>query len=186
MLIAFEGDRGSGKTLTMTKMGYIKHLQGRKIISNYTVNYPHIKLISQWLKDYLDKGVSNKESVTDCCILWDELPVYVDCRRSASKRNLLISYLVLQSRKRNVDIMYTTQSMDYVDKRFRKHTDVIVSPRHMINPKIGLLKEHGIFKIITRGTNYNGKDVERVDVWCLKEYFDFYDTNEIIYLDITE
>jgi len=51
----------------------------------------------------------------------------MDCRLSGSKQNLLMGYMVLQSRKRHVDIYYTTQDLDLVDyKRLVKYTKILV------------------------------------------------------------
>jgi len=42
--LSFFGERGSGKTLGMTTLGYIAYLDGKKIYSNYNLGFPHIKI----------------------------------------------------------------------------------------------------------------------------------------------
>jgi len=117
VVVSFEGGLGSGKTLGMTYMLYLEwKLMGRRIYANYHLNFPHEKLD---LRDLLE----NLPQLNDVAIGADELYIVMDSRLSVSKRNRLLSYFALQTRKRNVTLYFTTQFLDQVDKRLRRLVD---------------------------------------------------------------
>jgi hypothetical protein len=60
--------------------------------------------------------------------LIDELWLYADSRLSGSARNKFVSKVLLKSRKRDLDILYTTQSLGQVDVRIRRISDFICIP----------------------------------------------------------
>ena len=63
------------------------------------------------------------ENLKNVAIGIDEFHIFCDSRIAASKRNRLISYFALQTRKRNVSLYFTTQFLDQVDKRLRRLVD---------------------------------------------------------------
>jgi len=101
----------------MCLFAYMAYLSGRKIISNIPFSFPYIKLDAQLLID-LD------ESLQDCLICIDEIHMYADSRLHSGYQNRVIGYFILQSRHRNVDVLYTTQASGQCDKRIRTVTDV--------------------------------------------------------------
>lgn len=170
MIIAYLGNIGSGKTLSMVKKAYEQFKRGKTIYSNFKLNFPYKELTLDILLDMRSKDFDLKNSV----ILIDEAHIYLDSRRSASKINLIISYFILQSRKKSCDIYYTTQFIDQVDKRLRQtsHAYILCKTRHInqvttitLNT-IELRKVEGS-KIIYKAFKSN-------------PYFDMYDTNEIV------
>lgn len=119
MLIAIPGKMGSGKTLTMTALGYRAYLKGERIYSNYPLSFPHTTVGS------IDELMSIRRGT----FLGDELWSWMDSRSGGSKKNKFISALLLKSRKRGFDVYYTLQHMMQIDARVRRVTDVIVIPK---------------------------------------------------------
>jgi len=110
------GGFGAGKTLLLTWLLKRGSVRGRRVLSNYGLKFPHEKLDADTLME-MDR------SLTFCFIGVDEIHVLIDSRRAGSERNLLISYFILQTRKRAVDFAYTTQHEGQVDIRLRRSTD---------------------------------------------------------------
>lgn len=127
-------------------------------------------------------------------IMIDEITVFMDCRRSMNEINLLISYFILQSRKRGVSFYYTTQDFDMVDGRLINHTDFMVEC-YLIRKSF----TYGKVKIIPEWDNilklkhcldwrkYTILDLrDRRNIQdttfklCIKPYYDLYDTDETI------
>ena len=117
LVIGLKGLKGSGKTLVMTLLLYAEYKNGRKIYTNYEVNFPH-KILD------VEKLVKLDIQLQNAVIGIDELHMICDSRRSGKKQNILLSYFVLQSRHRSIDLYYTTQFNGQVDKRIRENTDI--------------------------------------------------------------
>ncbi len=114
MLVSIVGNRGSGKTLLLTIIGCKTK---RLIYSNYKIK----------IKNY------NPLEVIDLLTLKDNVEVFIDegyswleSRTSSKVLNRYLSYIILQSRKRTIDIYITAQMFSSVDIRFRQQSDVIV------------------------------------------------------------
>ena len=101
----------------MCLFAYLAYLSGRTIISNIPFAFQYLKLDAQKLID-LD------ESLQDCLICIDEIHMYADSRLHTGYQNRTIGYFILQSRHRNVDVLYTTQASGQCDKRIRTVTDI--------------------------------------------------------------
>lgn len=118
MIIGIYGLKGAGKTLLMTLLLFLeqKHLK-KKIYINYKVEFPHEKLDLQSLAE-LDEQLQNS------AIGIDELHMIADSRRAGAKQNLLVTYFVLQSRHRSVNMYFTSQFEHQIDRRIRENTDI--------------------------------------------------------------
>jgi len=116
-VIAFEGGLGSGKTLGMTFFLLSEQqYKNKKIYSNYKLDCPYEKLdMSQIL--------AKMGELQDVAIGIDEIHIFMDSRMAVSKKNRLMSYFALQTRKRNVSLYFTSQFLDQVDKRLRRLVD---------------------------------------------------------------
>jgi len=114
MLIGIFGDFGKGKTLLL--VFFLKYLEYTNKFANFRVNIPNIKTLS--LNELLSMNYEQKSLV---CI--DELYLEMDSRRSMRKRNIDISHIVFQSRKRKVDIIYASQLRSSIDLRIRDLTN---------------------------------------------------------------
>lgn len=138
MIIMFIGGMGSGKTLTMTAEAIKYTLKGFKIYSNYKLEcIPYIPLT----KKVFDELIKDKTSLQEAVLLIDEIHIWLDSRSSMKKKNKAISYFLLQTRKRNVRLLCTTQHPDQVDKRLRNNIDILVFCRNVTNKVSTLVNE---------------------------------------------
>ena len=155
------GDLGGGKTLLMTYQGYKRFLRGQRIMANYGVRYKHARLNAAVL-------VEMDADLQDLVILGDEFHIVIDSRNSMTADNKAITYFVLQTRKRNVHLYFTTQDEGQVDVRLRMRVDYWI-----YCTRIG--KHHFRYKIYTR----RGKLIGTL-VLDGRKYYHLYDTTETI------
>lgn len=69
------------------------------------------------------KSLEHKSNVL---VVIDEAYLWLDSRRSTTKSNVDVSYVVLQSRKRGFDILYIAQVRSSVDLRLRELSEIWV------------------------------------------------------------
>lgn len=160
MLISVLGNLGSGKTLFLT---YLATKFVRIVYSNYKLNIKNYKSLK--VIDLLDLP-NNIE------VFIDEGYTWLESRVSSKVLNRYLSYIVLQSRKRTINIYITAQMFSTVDVRFREQSDIIILCTK-------LPKEKGFqYKILNRHNNNYLNFVLPMDK--AKNYFQYYDTYEII------
>lgn len=175
MLIGIQGGLGTGKTLLLTRYLLNDFKKGYTIFSNYHLNYIDYTLFE--VTDFLENEKENK-SLRDMTIGIDELTVFTDCRLSMAKRNILFSYLVLQSRKRSVDIYYTTQNFSMIDKRVISHTNIQVICESIYDNTGVIIPHYKKYAVIDSRDIANMK-IDRF-ILDIRPYYPFYDTDEII------
>lgn len=176
MLIGIEGGLGSGKTIDMIRyllkdyFKYKKHIMCNIKIKD--IKYENVDINK--LLNYDD----NNTSLYNITLGIDELTVFADCRTSTSKANRIFSYLVLQSRKRNVDIYYTTQDLGMIDYRIVKHTLITVHCETLFNEKNKEIDGIRLYSIIDRTNPFRPKLTRfKLDI---TPYYEWYDTDEIV------
>jgi len=171
MIIGYIGTRGRGKTLSCVREAYEHQLKGYTIYSNVKLNrklFPnYVELDGKMLVDF----VQEQEQFNKAFFILDEVHVYLDSRSGMSKRNVIISYFILQTRKRNVRLGYTTQFIDQVDKRLRQPTEVFVHCQNYNNGKA--VFQSNIVEHRETGRSW-------LDNFRANDYFDYYDTDYII------
>ena len=180
MLIGIEGNLGSGKTVLAVKYTKTDFDNGINIISNtplFHIDYEEFKI-----EEFLSNKDEYRQKLKNSTILLDEITVYMDCRLSHSKQNILMGYLVLQSRKRSVNIYYTTQDFDLVDyRRLMKYTNILVYCQEVYtkNPDgvTESLKNWRNYSIIDLRKKRNNITEFNMDI---SQYFKYYDTDYII------
>jgi len=169
MIIGFIGNLGSGKTISLVRMAYSYYKKGYKVYSNIKLSFPHETLS---FKDFENYARSN-EQFTKSFFLIDEIHVALDSRRSGSKTNIVISHLILQSRKRQIQIGFTTQHFSQIDMRLRNQTDIV---------GVCSAKTFKQYKIIS--VNYMvflAQGVtQHLKRFLANKYYGLYDTNEIV------
>lgn len=154
------GGLGSGKTLFTTI--YAKFFKG-KIVSNYTLHSIDYDKFS--INTFIE---GNYE---DCLILMDEAYQYVDSRASMSTENRLFSYVLFQSRKKNVEIFLTAQLTSSLDLRFRELADFIVDCEQI---------KEGFQYILHNTSKPNQQAISILPYNKAFDFFKLYDTNEIV------
>lgn len=116
--------RGNGKTLSLTFVGYLDSLNGRKVISNYSTTFSELVPT-----DKIADMVIN-ENIKNTTILISEMQLYLNSLGVNTKiLKQFIGSVVGQSRKRNTDIHYDTQRYTDVHPRIRVQTDRAFLPR---------------------------------------------------------
>lgn len=120
MIVFLHGPMGSGKTTAAVHWA-VKDFKehGRPILSNVhlTCEYQPFHLDS-FLENVVGKAISNLTFV------FDEAQQLMDSRSSPSKLNKLLSYFIVQTRKRGVNMLVCSQFREQVDLRVRRSTDV--------------------------------------------------------------
>lgn len=174
MIIGITGKIGSGKTLLASYLANEGHKDGQTIISNYRLKIPHQLITLPDIEDYANKHSSLKK----CMLILDEAQTILDCRQSI--KNRIMSYFILQTRKRDVDIVFTSQQFWNVEKRLRENTDYVLvcsAIRSKENNKILLAVNVEINEYEGRDTfNYRGNFMIRDPA----SVFKLYDTYEIV------
>ena len=164
MIVGVQGGLGDGKTLLMTKYLVKDYKMDRNIVANYglkIIDYTPLKI-----KDLLD----NKVDLQDVSVGIDEFTVFADCRRSMS--NTIITYFILQTRKRNVCLYYTTQDFSMMDKRILRHTNIFITAESI--EKYDDYRQYTVIDARKRIHKVSGFTM------FIPPVFKFYDTNEII------
>lgn len=171
MIIGYIGTRGRGKTLSCVREAYEHYRNGYTIYSNIKLNKRYFKKYYTLSGDMLIDWVKGEKHFKKAFFILDEVHIFLDSRMGMSKKNVIISYFILQTRKRDVRLGYTTQFLNQVDKRLRNPTDIMVQCQNyntdsvVMNRNIVLDKETGR---------------TWVDTFEANEYFSYYDTNEIV------
>jgi hypothetical protein len=192
MIIGFIGQRGSGKTLSMSIELYKKYLQGYKIYSNYHLNFPHTIITVDDLMTFAESGMYFGNSI----FAIDEIHIWFDSRASGKKRNVIFSYFLNQSSKNDIDVYYTSQFSRQVEVRMRLNTEVVVesvcrtfvwkddySPPVILEnyrPKPNDYKTKAyITNFITKFSD-TGADKLTKRIYSGDKYFKLYDTRQVI------
>lgn len=116
--------RGNGKTLCLTFVGYLDHLSGRDVISNYKTSF------SEFVSTERIAEMVIYEDIRDTTILVSELQLYMNSLGVNTKElRSFVGSVIGQSRKRNTDIHYDTQRYTDVHPRIRVQTDRAFLPR---------------------------------------------------------
>jgi len=114
MLIGIMGPMGQGKTLVMSiLMQYMRIKMRIPLASNYDL-----------LKSKRISTTSELWGLSAGIFGYDELWLDLDSRES--KKNVFLTRLINQSRKKKLLIMYTTQHIRQVDVRVRNATDILI------------------------------------------------------------
>lgn len=173
MLTGIEGELGGGKTLLLVR--YLQKenkINKREILTNLTLTGIPYKPLN------ILELLENNTELNNVVLGIDELTVYTDCRMSMSKANRFFSYLVLQSRKRNVDVYYTTQSLGMIESRVVDHTYFIILCEKVYDKFNKLLENYRYYTIFDFRNRLNPKI--KHFVMDIRPFFKFYDTNQII------
>ena len=180
-IIAFVGDLGSGKTLCQSIFLYKicivaeQFKSSIQIFTNYNLDfkmkYPDIEFMSpRFIRDFFK---SNKFNIKDAFVVLDEISTFADSYKWFNKEINNFAKFALQSRKRHIQIYYTTQFMSLVPPRIRKVTNMLIRPCY--NELLDLLT-YDVYR-------YDGTREYYLYTKHIKEtskYFGIYDTDEVV------
>jgi nanoRNase/pAp phosphatase (c-di-AMP/oligoRNAs hydrolase) len=126
--------------------------------------------------------ISNKEQLQDAVLCIDEVHVWLDSRSSMQKKNKAITYFILQTRKRNVRLLVTTQHLGQTDKRLRDTTDILVFCKNLTNKTSTVSMDRTIPVYIELKYVFQWADdnAPKTRIIFANPVFDLYDTKEMI------
>jgi len=116
------GIRGNGKTQTATYYAYRDYQQGRKVLTNYKTTFSTMMSTKEIVDYIFDSELRN------ITVVIDEIQVILNSIGTKGTVLKFVEQLLNQSRKRNVDIWYTTQRYLNVHVRLRQQTDILLEP----------------------------------------------------------
>lgn len=197
------GQQGSGKTAFITYLAVSEYQQNKRLIlSNYTlfdipcIYYDDKTLIDLLTSDTLVETVyipkrfgdkpyniaqeyykivgvypkNNDDYLNNSVILLDEIHVYYDSYDFYKKNPRIISGFISQLRKRKILLLGTTQRILKIPVRMRSELKYIFD----------MQENNRLFNcIINQMDGYYFKPIKKLTV-DLRNYFKYYDTNEII------
>lgn len=175
MIVGIEGGLGTGKTILMVR--YLKKDSENKheLYCNFG-----LKGVPYGPLDVLEilKMQEGKVTLQNVSIAIDEITVFADCRTSMKKLNRLLSYFILQTRKRNVTLYYTTQDINMIDLRLANHTDIRILAEKIYTGDGKDLTDYRKYTI------YDLRDLRNFNFTTffldISQYYNYYDTNEVI------
>jgi len=127
VLVTFEGIQGSGKSTAAVAMATEDSKRTERLIySNDHLNFERYRHFDTAV--FVEKIVG--EELEDVIVLTDEMYQMADSRSAQTKLNKLWSYFVVQTRKRGVDMYICTHSIENIDIRLRRATDIRGSCRY--------------------------------------------------------
>jgi hypothetical protein len=168
----------------MIKYAYERFLKGDTIFTNLGLKFSaKNKNIHELDKKFFENYAESKFDIRNALILIDEAHVFVDSRNAMTKKNKLFSKFITQSRKRSVDLLYTTQDKNpefflasgQVELRLRKMTDYIVFCES--------IKVDDEMYIIQKWCDSYGCLIKEPISYLASPFYPLYDTDEIIDFD---
>jgi SpoVK/Ycf46/Vps4 family AAA+-type ATPase len=155
------GNLGSGKTLLLTILAFISK---KPVVSNFKLD------IGKSIREF-DIRTFMKAEYQDSVVLMDEIYIYLESRLSMSKKNRYASYILFQSRKKNLELYGTVQLARTVDLRYRNLADCFIHAE-------------GLTKF---GYKYTQYDLKKNSVRTIylpienaKQFYKMFNTNEIV------
>jgi hypothetical protein len=160
------GNRGSGKTLFMVHKTF--ECPNIPCKSNFKIESDRVFPLEVF--ELLDLNPDNKPTIVNI----DEAYTWLESRVSTSKLNRYVSYVGFQSRKRNLDILFSAQLSSSIDVRFRDTEDYRVFCKDRPNPRTSVQDfKYAVCK--GRRTSFQTMKFKEA-----KKLFDIYNTDEVI------
>ena len=192
MLGIYLGSQNSGKTLSMVYNAYKYFKVGYDIYSNFNLSFKHTKLTKQMIEEF----VKGKQQFSKSIFLIDEIYLFMDSRTFASKRQQMLSYFILQTSKRNVNLFGTAQYFNSVEKRFRENTNFMCHCQRVLKNgnKYLAIQDNARFLVdsdkLYIKNSYMIKKSGLFETYDIKHYylkakpiFKLYDTTELLAID---
>ncbi len=165
VLLATIGNLGKGKTLSMAFLLWHNWFnKNRKVYSNL-----HLFGIPYYFVNSLDKLDEMKDGIVGL----DELWFWVDAFTSRKQSNRLASNVLMKSRKKDLTILFTTQTVEQLNPRVRKVIDFSAIPSLNTNETICKVN-------IFHGISMNIGTYIKSIYFRTELVFDMYDTKEIV------
>lgn len=185
MIIMYIGTVGSGKTLSAVYECWKYYKRGYQIYANIRLSFPHREGAKEPIlltKRVFDMLVKEKTGLQNAILLIDEVHIWLDSRSSMQKKNKAITYFILQTRKKSVRLLVTTQHAGQTDKRLRDTTDILVNCKNLSNQTSNRSEEDKNRPIyIMQESVFQWKEMQpRRSIILANPMFPLYDTSEIV------
>lgn len=115
-----EGSKGAGKTCLATHHAYKAYHKGRTVFANYHLEFPYTAIDEDTFNT--EKG---RAKLKDCVIVVDEAHNYFGARTFMSETNRNMDKFQRQIRKRNCDVILTSQQAVAIDITFRRNLEIM-------------------------------------------------------------
>ena len=178
----YSAHNGSGKTLFVCKEAFCAYKQGRKVYSNFKLNFPHEILR---FDDVINTKLEKCTVIIDECHLWGGF----SARQSMSKRNQAMIHFISQVRKRGNDLFLTTQLPRNLDVVSRENCSVyIFMSKKVFKNGVWIDAVEGcdyppeLPVMITQEVLHLGTEKTFTMTFEANKYFGLYDTQEVIKL----
>lgn len=170
------GKQGSGKTLFTVKLLY-SELDNRRVFSNfklYEMEYEPITFDNELepdKTDILEALEKDPHYFDNSIMLIDEMHIYFDSLDFMRSNSRKMQKFFSQLRKRNILLLGTTQYLMNLDVRIRRQCMNVFDMKHIFK---------GLFEVTTCEIDgYFSHEVSKYRI-DLSEYFNKYDTNELV------
>lgn len=165
MIIGILGLPRNGKTLLSTIITYCASKRGMDIYTNYKLDFPNTKSKIEMVNpnDLIDFKLNN------CLLDLDEIGTIVDARLN-SKGGRLLSYFIMQTGKRDVHLVWTSQLLSMVDGRLTDVTNILINAE---KTPIGFK-----YKMI-KTSNFKVRSF-RIPFSYAEKFYPMYDTKQVI------
>lgn len=128
--------RGNGKTMSAVFLAYKDHLEGKKVYANFNTTFGYTTTLNELTELFRDEKLSNTT------IIIDEAQVYLsNAGIKAKTLKEIINLFIAQTRKRNINIILTSQRFLNLHKQLRIQCDIILIPTKHHLDKNGQLSE---------------------------------------------
>jgi hypothetical protein len=128
MIIGFNGNPRTGKTLAVTFFVLLMAYSGKQCYGNYRINHPNCHLIDIYdLIVMMKAGRDNPNNspLHNAVFYGTEIYGWLESRLSStSHTGLLVTYFIFQSGKLGFDIIHDAQLIGTVDLRLRELTEI--------------------------------------------------------------
>jgi len=129
-VLVFTGARGSGKTMSAVVQCIVDMVvYGQTIVSNVPISFlfkdddGSKPKLYQSLPLSIDDVVKLDETIKNCVILWDEMPLWLYSRQSNALLNRLAGLILTLLRKRSMSLYVTSQFLKLIDSNVRIQMD---------------------------------------------------------------
>lgn len=126
-ILGIVGGIGTGKTLFASALAE-RLKDNYYIMANYLLDCREKDITPDNIVDLLTEA--NEETDRKKIMVIDEFHIFSDSRLSSSYHNILMSYFITQTRKQDIQLIYTTQQFGQVDIRVRDNTDALALPAY--------------------------------------------------------
>jgi len=201
MIFGIGGKLSGGKTCTAVKFAYDRYNDGKKVISNFMVNFPgdqrNIFMNNEQFVDFIKTHYMDQQGLKrmffNSVLILDEVQNLISSRSSATQLNNLLLNFFMMAGKLDCDIVYTAQVQDsMVDKIIRECTNVYCNCYRITEDGKPLIFENRIYNkrilivvIMQFDFDVLGQQI-RTLIYDPAEFYKFYDTREITLLDRTK